>query len=114
MSERNARIKSVSLGVEDHGILTAFLHLDYGGSSQGFGGYCLDAKGANYCAAFIRGCLDTLGLEEWSRLPGTVIRVRGGDGPGLGTTIEAIGHAIDDRWFYPKRVLEKLEQEAKP
>lgn len=110
--ERNALIESVSLGIEDHGILTAFLHLDFGSASQGFGGYALDAKGANYCAAFIRGCLDTIGVREWKDLPGNIIRVRGGDGPGLGTTIEAIGHPVQDRWFYPRRVMEKLQQEA--
>lgn len=28
---------------EDHGILTLFIQIDFGGSSQGFGGYVLDA-----------------------------------------------------------------------
>lgn len=28
---------------EDHGILTCFVTIDFGGSCQGFGGYCLDA-----------------------------------------------------------------------
>ena len=38
----NAMIRSVALEYEDHGILTCWLHLDYGGSCQGFGGYSLD------------------------------------------------------------------------
>lgn len=102
IKEKNATIKSVSLGIEDHGLLTAYLHLDYGGTSQGFGGYCLDAKGANYCAIFIRGCLDTTRKREWKDLPGTVIRVRHGEAH----LIEAIGHAIEDSWFYPKQAME--------
>lgn len=112
-TERNARITSSDIFIEDHGILTAFLYLDFGGTSQGFGGYNLESKGANYCAAFIRGVLDVIGEYHWSKLAGKVIRVRGGGGPGLATTIEAIGHPIEDRWFYPKRVMEKLEQESK-
>lgn len=105
-NERNARIKSVSLGIEDHGLLTAFLMLDFGGSGQGFGGYNLSATGKNYCAIFIRGCLDTVGVEEWSDLPGKIVRVRGGGGPGLGTTIEAIGHPVEDRWFTPREAMQ--------
>lgn len=30
------------LSIEDHGILTLFVSIDFGGSSQGFGGYSLD------------------------------------------------------------------------
>ena len=35
---RNAIITSVSLDDADRGMLTGWLHLDYGGSGQGFGG----------------------------------------------------------------------------
>ena len=43
MSEiKNARITRTTLGVEDHGILTAFLHLEGDGWGIGFGGYALD------------------------------------------------------------------------
>lgn len=37
----NAVIESVSLTSDDHGCLSAWLHLNYGGSGQGFGGYVL-------------------------------------------------------------------------
>ena len=36
-SQANAKITSTHLGQEDHGIFTAWLQLDYGGSGQGFG-----------------------------------------------------------------------------
>ncbi len=42
MHRRIAKITNVDLSIEDHGILTLYVHLDYGGSSQGFGGYRLD------------------------------------------------------------------------
>ena len=38
---KNAIITGTYLGIEDHGILTFWLYLDYGGSGQGFGGYQL-------------------------------------------------------------------------
>jgi hypothetical protein len=37
-----ARIESTFLGVEDHGIFTALLRFDFGGSVQGSPGYTLD------------------------------------------------------------------------
>jgi hypothetical protein len=35
------KVTSVRLGLEDHGILTLWLTLNFGGKSQGFGGYAL-------------------------------------------------------------------------
>lgn len=105
---KNALVKSADIFIEDHGILTAFLYLDFGGANQGFGGYSLDGKGANYAACFIRGVLDTLKLHEWSALAGKILRVETENG-----LLVAIGHPIEDRWFYPKREFEKLEQQAK-
>lgn len=95
----NARIRSVSLGIEDHDVLTAFLHLDFGGTSQGYGGYALDVPGANYAAAFIRGVLGIVGVREWAELPGEIIRVKHDDAPGSARRIIAIGNSIEDRWF---------------
>lgn len=38
------KIKLVQLGIEDHGILTLELYLDFGGRGQGFGGICLGSS----------------------------------------------------------------------
>jgi hypothetical protein len=104
---RNAIIKSVSLGIEDHGFLTAYLHLDYGGTEQGFGGYCLSAPGANYGAEFIRQCLEVVGVREWEDLPGSTVRVKSEH-----TKAHAIGHIVKERWFNPTELFEAMQAKA--
>ena len=102
----NAKIKSTSLGYEDHGILTCFLHLEQKSSSQGFGGYRLDApKGApsELGTFWIRRILETVGVQSWEELPGKYVRV---DGEEYGN-IFGIGHITDDSWFFPKVEIEK-------
>jgi hypothetical protein len=69
-----ARIKSTTLGREDHGMLSSFLHLEYakvgekvGSSGQGFGGYVLTGDYANM---WLEGVLDAVGVGDWKDLPG--------------------------------------------
>ena len=38
------KVQSVRLEIEDHGILTLGVGIDFGGTFQSFGGYTLDAK----------------------------------------------------------------------
>ena len=92
------------LGVEDHGILTCMIHLDYGGGGQGFGGYAFDRylkdfdrrQGTAWGMEFIRCVLDTLKIEQWEKLPGTPVRV-----VTTHTKVLKIGHFIEERWFDP-------------
>lgn len=106
----NAQIKSTFLGREDHGIFTAILRLDYGSSQQVFGGYTLNPSSADkdigndsnvyaFGINFLMNILDTLEIEDWEHLPGTLIRV------GKRTLDSAfdfgIGHYLKDNWFYP-------------
>ena len=127
----NARITATMLGIEDHGILTGMLYLDYGGGFQSFGGYSFDEpifdppgegtssvrgefKGRRGCAfgmEWIRRFLDTLRLEKWEALPGTYVRVRREDE--FGGTIEAIGHITEDRWFDPKTIAKEFFPKAR-
>lgn len=102
----NAVIRETTLSIADHGVLSSFVHLDFGSSGQGFGGYTLgdleckrhSAEG-NYAAEFIVRVLLAAGVDEWSKLRGQTVRVKkdGFSGP-----IEAIGHIVDDdKWFCP-------------
>src|SRR5579864_3850748 len=101
---RNAKIVSTTLGYEDHGIMTAFLHTLSGSSGQGFGGYALNGK---WGMEFIKQTLKTLGVESWEELPGTHCRLDASN-----DKIHRIGHIIDDRWFEPSVDLKKFESEA--
>jgi len=109
METKNAIIKSAIIEIEDHGILTAWLNLDYGGGGQGFGGYALqsngwDEPGPNIAGLFIRRVLDTVGVREWNSLEGQTIRVKAEQ-----AKIHEIGHIIKDDWFNPSEEFKNLK-----
>lgn len=106
---QNAVIKSINLGIEDHGILTCWLNLEFGESSgQGFGGFALDTYnkaldkrvGHAVGTQYILRVLETIGVDNWEDLKGKTIRIDGNDG-----RIEGIGHIIKNKWFYPREEL---------
>jgi len=105
---KNAKITKVSLGFEDHGILTCWITLDYGGCVQGFGGYGFSHRpkdkhiGAPDLADYILGILTTLNVATWEQLPGTIIRAEA-DHAG----VHRIGHALKEQWFNPQSVVGK-------
>lgn len=91
---KNANIINAGIVIEDHGILTMYLDLDYGdGSRQSFGGFSLE--GANL-AEHIRGIFQALGVDKWADVKGPC-RVMASN-----TCVEAIGHFIQDSWFFPR------------
>ena len=92
---RNAKIVSTMLGIEDHGIMTCMLTLDYGGVTQGFGGYNL--KYGPYGVKFLREILETVGVSEWEDLPGKHIRAVSNL-----SKVHCIGHITNDQWFEPE------------
>lgn len=100
---RNAIIERVSISTER--CLSAWLHLTYGHSGQGFGGYALyspwakdqdAARRGNYTGVFINRCIEIGGVENWEQLPGKTIRVRCEH-----SKVHAIGHIVKDDWFNP-------------
>lgn len=101
----NAKIAETMLGREDHGIMTAMLTLDFGGSRQGFGGYSLTADDALHI--FVKGCLDVCGKEIWENLVGQNIRVK--RVAGWNGKIIAIGHFLEDKWFNPEQAFKALK-----
>lgn len=111
---KNAVITGTMLGVEDHGILSAFVYLDYGGSAQGFGGYALDSNagkrwldGGNVCGRFVRRVLETVGVERWEDLKGKNIRVKSDWGK-----VYAIANILRDNWYDPSEDFKSLEKTA--
>ena len=42
MKKQLGKVSGVRLGMEDHGIFTCDITIDFGGTGQGFGGYRLD------------------------------------------------------------------------
>ena len=114
---KNARIKSTHLGFEHGSIFTCTLFLDYGGLSQGFGGYIFDRvikkddkfvrrEGAAFGAEFIRRVLEVAGASSWETLPGKSIRVKAEF-----TKIHAIGHYLKDDWLNPEELAKKMRDE---
>jgi hypothetical protein len=106
MSIHNAKVIKTYLGIEDHGLLTAYIHVEWGSSfNQGFGGYNLGCPdGRNYGALFVRGVLDALKLDSWEQLKGQYCRIRKEDDH-LNARIVAIGHIVEESWFCYDNVL---------
>jgi hypothetical protein len=111
---QNAIIKSARLTTDDHGLLTAWLNLDYGGSGQGFGGYALylpksyshhaDALKYNFAGHFIWRVMEVAGVENWGDLDGKTVRVRQEH-----SKVHAIGHIVKDDWFDPTSDFERMK-----
>jgi len=109
----NARIESTFLGVEDHGIFTFSLMLDYGGSGQGFGQYGLDSwdekegrrVGTAYGVEMIKAILEVVGVEKWEALEGQLVRTRA-----THSSISAIGHVLQNQWLDPKILYERSKE----
>jgi hypothetical protein len=113
---KNAKIANTMLGFEDHGILTFWIQLDFGGAGQGFGGWALDGKPTSdygdrapipECGAIIAAILRTLEVDSWEKLPGQIVRVRG-----THSGLIAIGHALKDMWCEPKKIFESMKATA--
>lgn len=102
---KNAIIESTMLGIEDHGIMTCWLHLKYDGSGQGFGGHGFDGYdkekdcrvGHGYGIEYISEVLRIAGVTRWEKLTGQNVRVKAECGK-----VHAIGHIIEDIWFNPE------------
>lgn len=102
----NARIVSTMLGIEDHGLTTAWIHLDFGHFQQGFGGYMLGTEDEPHraCGLFVRRAIEVVGVESWESLKNAYVRARHNH-----SKVHAIGNIIDDElWFCPADELEKL------
>ena len=108
IKEKNAVITGASLSTADHGVLSGFVYLDYGGTGQGFGGYQLYnpnfPHSKSFAGKYIYKIMEVVGVTEWSKLEGMTVRVRASH-----NKVHAIGHIVKDRWFDIEREALELD-----
>jgi len=113
MELKNAVISEAIIDTGDRGLLTAWIFLDYGGSSQGFGGYALylpkdykhcTSKG-DFAGHFIFRCMQVAGVGKWSDIVGKTVRVKCDQGH-----VHEIGHIVKDDWFNPSVDFKKMSE----
>jgi len=102
---KNAVITGAHITNDDHGVLSAWVFLDYGGSGgQGFGGYVLylpkdfthSTNQRNYAGHFIWRVMEVAGVSKWEELKGKTVRAKAEH-----SKVHAIGHIVKDDWFDP-------------
>jgi hypothetical protein len=113
MEIQNAVITSAEIRNDDHGLLTSWIMLDYGGSGQGFGGYGLYLpKSFKYhklnsvAGHFIWRVMEIAEVTKWSELKGKTIRVKAEHGG-----VKSIGHIVKDDWFNPSEDFKNTNKE---
>ena len=102
---KNAIIESAEITNDDHGLLTAWLYLDYGCGGQGFGGIALylpksfkhHKVNMGYAGHWIWRVMEVAGVSKWSQLLGKTVRVRAS-----WSKVYAIGHIVKNDWFEPE------------
>lgn len=105
LQTQNAQIAATQLGYDDHGIVTAFLQLQWPGMGGGFGGYVLHSDHPHsgltaFGMQYLRSVLDVVGVRTWEELAGKHVRIVQEPGSNLNRII-GIGHIMEDRWFFP-------------
>ena len=100
---KNAVIQSAEISIGDRGHLDCWLHLDFGGTGQGFGGFALylPKSYTHHSTMSVAGhhifrILEIADVSYWSDLKGKTIRVEGN-----WSSIKRIGHIVKDDWYCP-------------
>lgn len=112
----NAKIKSASLDMGDHGCLTFWIGLDGGSIGCNFGGYCIgkgyvgakEFEGSSDGLEAIMRIMDTVEVDRWEDLVGKYVRVVY---EGLGASVKCIGNLTKDKWFNIEEFFKKKKEE---
>ena len=101
----NALIRSVSITMEDHGIITFLINVEGDAWGCSVGGYCIGHGYLNADKDYFDGCgegieamariMDVVGVSRWEDLKGKYCRIERICEEG----IIKIGHIIKDKWF---------------
>ena len=117
MEVRNATIDGTNLGVHhtDHGILSFYIHLNFGNMGQGFGGWVLDTNNpprqdrdldwderqkmpvrlpTTLASSLLLGIHQLFGCD-WEKLKGQSCRAYGNN-----DKLTALGHFLEDKWLW--------------
>lgn len=115
------QIESTALTVEDHGIVTAYLHCKNGSSGIGVGGFGLDApvtdddgkflrrEGTGYGLDHLMQFMQTVGVTSWEKLKGQHVIVLYEGRAGWGGMSVGIASLTGDRVFILKEHAELWE-----
>lgn len=104
----NALIEDTFLGIEDHGMTTFILYLNYGGTCQGAGYYSLGNEKKFGSCKIIRRILEVVGVGKWEALKGKHIRAKHDY-----NKVYAIGHIIEDKWLDFQEFFERERRRRK-
>lgn len=100
-------IKRTTLGFEDHGILSASLHVEWQGGGVSVGGFCLDEprdrtggdyarQGTAYGLDHIIRVIETVGVYTWEALVGKQVIVLFAGRSALGSMSVGIASTTDE------------------
>lgn len=108
---KNAIIESAEISINSYGVLDCWLHLNYGNSCQGFGGWVLYLpdtlnQGLSVAGHHVFRIMEIADVKNWSDLQGKTIRAESNWEEVIG-----IGHIEKNDWYYPGRDFESLLRE---
>lgn len=107
----NAIIEKAFLGFDHQGLLSVVLMLQRSTGLHLFGDDVItwSAFGTEYLVRL----LDTFQVNEWGELKGLPCRILRLKGHMYNADSDAIGHIVEDRWFYPQGMIDEYDAAIK-